>query len=229
MLDSLQRPSPETVAAGVPTPRRSRDWLPTAADAVVPRAAPAPLRVHRSNGELLPEGPACLPVRTVAALLVNVLVLGAVAAFLALAVGPRTGQYRTLTMLTGSMQPELPAGSLVVVTPQPVEDLRPGQVITFHAPTPDRPVVTHRVVSIDRSGTRPSVVTKGDANPAPDDWTATLEGSTVWTARLAVPHVGAVIAASRSPLTQRGVTAVLPVLLLGWGLVWIWRKDTGDA
>lgn len=209
--------------------RRCRDWLPTPVDPPAPRPVPAAVRVHRSRGELLPDAPTGLPVRALAGLLLNVIVLTAVAAFLGLAIAPRTGEYRTLTMLTGSMRPGFPPGSVVVVTPQPVKDLRAGDVITFHAPTPDRRVVTHRVVSVDRSGPRPAVVTKGDANVGIDPWTATLQEDTVWQARFAVPHLGRAIIALRDPRTQLALTKVLPVVLVAWLLASIWRKDAEDA
>lgn len=114
-------------------------------------------------------------------------------AFLFLAVGPRTGLYKTMTVLTGSMDPSYPKGSLVVSTPQPVEEVRAGQVITFYAPEGDRRVVTHRVLKVlsDPAGTaQPVVETKGDANAAADPWQARLEGDTAWRARFSIPFVG---------------------------------------
>lgn len=162
-------------------------------------------------------------------LVLNLSFATAVTAFLALAVGPRSGQYRTLTMLTGSMTPQFPAGSVVIVTPEPVESLRPGQVITFYAPTPDRPVVTHRVVSVDRSGPKPVVTTKGDANNGNDPWQAAIDGATVWRARGAIPYLGATIAALRTPAGELTFTRVVPGLLLVWLLAAVWRGDDAAA
>ena len=93
----------------------------------------------------------------VAALAVAVLVLPAV-----------TGS-TALTVLTGSMRPTLPPGTLVVVRPVETDAVRIGDVITFQV-QPGRPeVVTHRVVAVQSlaDGSR-AFVTRGDANPGPD-------------------------------------------------------------
>ncbi len=89
-------------------------------------------------------------------------------------------------VMSGSMEPELPVGSLIFVAPEPSSDIRPGDVITFALT--DR-VVTHRVVEV-RQGTRgPLLVTKGDANLDPDLEPVQV-GSTVGTPRLIVPDLG---------------------------------------
>src|SRR3954452_7936369 len=56
-------------------------------------------------------------------------VLGmAVLAFAFLAVGPHVVGYRTMTMLTGSMAPEINPGDVTVVTPLAVSDDTEGMV-----------------------------------------------------------------------------------------------------
>ncbi len=151
------------------------------------------------------------------------------AAFLGLAVGPHTGAYRTTTMLTGSMRPLYPPGAVLIISPQPVSELAPGQVVTFHAPLEDRRVVTHRVVSVDRSGSRPVMVTKGDANPGNDPWAAKLSDDTVWRVRGSVPHLGSAIQMLRTPLAQLVLTRGLPAILLLGLLVSVWRPERKDA
>ena len=47
----------------------------------------------------------------------------AIVTFLGLAVGPHVFGYRTLTMLTGSMAPEIDPGDVVVVTPVATADV----------------------------------------------------------------------------------------------------------
>ena len=167
--------------------------------------------------------------RRAAGLAANLVVVIAVAAFLALAVGPHTGAYRTTTMLTGSMRPLYPPGSVLVITPQPASALAPGQVITFNAPIEDRRVVTHRVVSVDHSGSKPVIVTKGDANSGNDPWTAKVTGDTVWRVRGVVPHVGSALRALREPRVQFVLTRGLPALLLLTLLVSVWRPRPAAA
>ncbi len=158
-------------------------------------------------------------------LVLDVVVVVAVLGFLVLAIGPRTGQYRTLTMLTGSMAPQYPTGSVVVVTPEAADSVEPGQVVVFQAPTADRHVVTHRVVSVDRSGPRPVLTTKGDANLAADPWQSVLQDDVVWRARLAVPRAGQAIAALRTPAASLALTLALPLNLLAWLLLAVWRPE----
>jgi len=58
----------------------------------------------------------------------------ALAIFLLLAVLPRTGLYRTETVLSGSMKPDFNSGDLVIVTPEASRDIRVGQVISYRIP-----------------------------------------------------------------------------------------------
>ena len=109
-----------------------------------------------------------------------------------LTVVPTLTGARALTVLTGSMDPALPAGSVVVVRPVAPELVRVGDVITFH-PRPDDPaVVTHRVVGVTSgSDGRVGFVTKGDANDAPDA-AQVLQEQVVGTVWYSLPVVGTV-------------------------------------
>lgn len=167
--------------------------------------------------------------RAAATVVLSAVAAGAVAVLLLVGVGPRVADYRTLVMLTGSMSPEYPAGSLLIATPRRATDLAPGDVITYHMPIDDRQVVTHRVVEVDRQGDTVLVRTKGDANTAPDPWVARITDDTVWTVRGAVPGAGQLIGWARSPTARPIVTLVLPGLAVGWLLVGIWRKEPEHA
>src|SRR3712207_1375572 len=111
--------------------------------------------------------------------LVRGLVATAVVAFGFLAIGPHVFGYRTMTMLTGSMAPEIDPGDITVVTPLAVEDVAAGMVIAYHIPIDDHRVVTHRVVAVERGEDGSvTVQTKGDANRAIDPWKARDRKST---------------------------------------------------
>ena len=74
-----------------------------------------------------------------------------------------------LSVLTGSMRPNLPPGTLVVTRPVPVEDIAVGDVITFQIESGRPEVATHRVIerAVGSDG-EVRFTTQGDANNAPD-------------------------------------------------------------
>ena len=100
-----------------------------------------------------------------------------VALIVALVVVPRLVGGASLTVLTGSMEPSLSPGDVVVTRGMSADevctDVPVGSIVTF-LPKPDDPaLITHRVVgktigTFD-DGTRCRLVTQGDANSAVDD------------------------------------------------------------
>ena len=144
--------------------------------------------------------------------------------FLAVAVGPRFAPYRTVTELSGSMSPQIRTGDLVVDVAEPAAAVRPGQVLSFKAPTAGHPVTTHRVISVERRDGKTLIRTRGDANPNADPWLARVDDDTVWRVRAVVPVLGAVIRALRSPAAHATLLYVAPAGLLCWLLVGIWRR-----
>jgi signal peptidase I len=153
----------------------------------------------------------------------------ALLAFLLLAVGPHVFGYRTMTMLTGSMAPEIEPGDVTVVTPIDVTDVTEGMVITYHQPIGDHALVTHRVVSVDKTldGTV-TIQTKGDANEANDPWAATLDGDTAYQVQAVIPELGHLIQALRTPVVTQALTYGAPTLLVGWILLTIWRPTRDE-
>jgi signal peptidase len=132
--------------------------------------------------------------------------------------------YRTLTMLTGSMSPVIDPGDVTIVTPIKTADITTGMIITYHIPVGDHALVSHRVISVTR-GTDGAVTvqTKGDANPAPDPWTAQLQGDTAYQVRAVIPVVGHAIRLLRTPVVSQALLYGAPILLAGWVLLSIWR------
>jgi signal peptidase I len=166
--------------------------------------------------------------KSVAALTTTLLVL-AVAAFLALAIGPRVLGYQTSTMLTGSMSPLINPGDVVVTKPVPAADIKVGDIITYHIPVEDQRVETHRVTEViaNPDGTI-AVRTKGDANNGVDPWTATITGSTVDRHALTVPYVGTAIRALREPIVLNIFMYGAPAVLVIGMLASIWGKSPED-
>ncbi|GAA4174818.1 signal peptidase I [Gryllotalpicola koreensis] len=83
---------------------------------------------------------------------------------------PHVARATPLTVLTGSMRPHLPPGTLLVVRPVKPADIRIGDVVTYEPnPNDTTTVISHRVIAItsNSDGTRTFTV-KGDANNAAD-------------------------------------------------------------
>jgi signal peptidase len=94
-------------------------------------------------------------------------------AFVAIAVivVPALTHSTPYTILTSSMVPTYPPGTLVIVKPIPIDDIHIGTVVTYQLESLKPEVVTHRVVAIvqpNLPGAEATFVTKGDANDVPD-------------------------------------------------------------
>ena len=92
------------------------------------------------------------------------------------------------TIVSGSMEPGIPVGSLVVVQPRQIDDVGMGDVITFQLESGESAVATHRVVGEGRTrdGER-LLVTQGDANSTADSapvQAAQLRGVLIYTVPL---------------------------------------------
>ncbi|MFF2296776.1 signal peptidase I [Arthrobacter sp. NPDC058127] len=170
--------------------------------------------------------------RALVSVITTVVMVAAVAAFLFLAVGPRVLGYQTSTMLTGSMSPLINPGDVVVTVPVAVQNLKVGDIITYHIPVEDQRVETHRIIdlTINNQGTA-TVRTKGDANNGPDPWTATLAGGQVDRQVFTVPYLGNAIRALRDPVVLKVLMYGAPAALVLLLLASIWRKnpDAGTA
>jgi signal peptidase len=83
---------------------------------------------------------------------------------------PRLAGATPYAVLSGSMRPDLPEGTLVVVEPVDADELRVGDVVTYQLESGAGTVVTHRVVGVTTSlDGEVSFVTQGDANDAADE------------------------------------------------------------
>ncbi|NRD25583.1 signal peptidase I [Frigoribacterium sp. VKM Ac-2836] len=89
---------------------------------------------------------------------------------LVLIVVPKVAGATPLTVLTSSMEPRLPPGTLIVVEPTAVDEIHLGDVVTYQIESGRPEVISHRVIEVVSSsdgGT--AFVTKGDNNSEPDE------------------------------------------------------------
>ena len=73
---------------------------------------------------------------------------------------------RPLVVKSGSMEPTIHTGSMVLVREIPASEIRVGDVLAVERP--DHTRVTHRVVAVEHNGPTASLTLKGDANEDPD-------------------------------------------------------------
>jgi len=139
------------------------------------------------------------------------------AAVTVLVIIPRATHGTALTVLTGSMTPGIPVGSVVIDRPVDPGTLKVGDVATYQkAPGVDE-FITHRIVKIDAS-TNPATFTfKGDANRGPDI-TPVPAGAIRGKVWFHVPYLGTWRDSISGPMGRVLVIAVVVLLLGGYSV-----------
>ncbi|MDM7855420.1 signal peptidase I [Cellulomonas alba] len=118
------------------------------------------------------------------------------------------GYVKPLVVISGSMEPKIMTGDLLLDTPHPTSELRVGDVVAIRSEVTGK-LISHRVVKVAPKDGHYEVNLKGDANKAQDGETYVV-GDTVWRPVLQVPHGGYVV----TTLTKRSVAIPLGVTLL---------------
>ena len=154
--------------------------------------------------------------RTVTGRACALLVAGLVVVVLGISVIlPALGGGTAYTILTGSMKPSMPPGTVVVVRPTPVDEIRTGDVVTYQLESGQPTVATHRVIAVRTTlDGKVQLITQGDANNAPDPkpvLPVQVQGKRWYS----VPFVGLPALAVDGDIRQVVVTGAV-VLLLGY-------------
>ncbi len=118
---------------------------------------------------------------------------------------PKLMGYEEMAVLTGSMEPNYPVGSLIFVKEIDPDQLEVGDVITYRLDSDT--VVTHRIVEIDKEAQ--TVTTKGDANSS-NDGSPVPYSEIVGKAHFKIPYLGYV---SMNIKTPKGIMAICGVLI----------------
>lgn len=141
------------------------------------------------------------------------LVLGLVVGLVVATVGPLVFHGRTFAVLSGSMQPTLGVGDLVLEKRIAAPDIHVGDIVTFRSPEDGSKLITHRVRRVAISDGIVKVTTKGDANLSVERWTIPADG-TMGRAVGRVPKIGYLLVWTRST-PGRLLLIVLPACLIG--------------
>jgi signal peptidase I len=132
-----------------------------------------------------------------------------------------------MSVISGSMAPEINTGDLVIdkkLTVEQAAHLHKGQVISFRADVGSHQIFTHRIVSVE-TGAHGTVgyVTKGDANDSRDE---VIRPSTnvVGLYQAKIPAGGYILSALHRPLVLWLILAA-PVLWLLSEPLWKWARQ----
>jgi len=147
--------------------------------------------------------------------------LGACAGMLLAVAGPLALGARPYTVMSGSMEPAIRTGDVVVVESVRPTEVDVGEVVTFPDPSGSDRLITHRLRG-RRIGNREALfVTKGDANNDDERWSVPADGR-IGRVVYRLPKLGHVAFAASTPLGR--LLIIVTVILLGvWQIVRIWR------
>jgi len=167
-------PRPSTVGTLMPRllPRRRRDGRHAVVGArPAGDLAPVALEPETTPRRVLPQLVRSAAVGLSVGILLVVIALAGV-----LLVVPKVSGSVPLTILTQSMEPRLPPGTLIVVRPVDTDTLEVGDVATYQIRSGDPAVITHRITAISSAsdGTR-TFTFQGDNNASPDSLPVTPE------------------------------------------------------
>ncbi len=141
--------------------------------------------------------------------IINILIIIALAALALYLIVPRILGMKTFAVLSGSMEPEIPVGSIVITEEVDPATITPGQIITYQLEGDT--MVTHRVVKNDKNNKQ--LTTKGDANNVEDSNPVPYE-KVVGHAKSKLPYAGYVVMYIKTPIGIACICGLLFILIL---------------
>lgn len=126
--------------------------------------------------------------------------------------GISIGPYRILNVLTGSMEPTIHTGSMIIIKETTYSNLSVGDIVTYIPANEETVLLTHRIVS--KNPEDRTFMTRGDANDTDDDFPVAFDrvvGEFVY----AIPVLGALTAYLRTlPGIISAVILCLAIILV---------------
>jgi len=155
-----------------------------------------------------------------------IITAGVIALLVIISAFPINGNYQIKVVQSGSMEPNIKTGSIVVIKPVDVYEV--GDVISFYGgfrlPNGEELAVTHRIVEkkVNNGG---GIVyrTKGDANDDPDT-NEVKERQVVGKVLFNFPYIGYVVEAVRKPYGLLAII-VIPAGIIVHDQIAVIRKE----
>jgi signal peptidase len=123
-------------------------------------------------------------------------IIAAIAVLLIVSVLPITGNIKFMIVQSGSMEPQIKTGSIVMV--KPASEYKVGDIITFGTYSKTKAPTTHRIYEIKNENGVLTYITKGDANNAADA-NQIKKSEIIGKVMFDAPYLGYVIAFTRKP------------------------------
>lgn len=126
-----------------------------------------------------------------------VVFIAIVAFVLIISILPLSNNFKILAVLSGSMEPTIHTGSVVLV--KPASNYHIGDIITFGEISKTQTPTTHRISEIRLQAGQPRFITKGDANNAPDLKEVSMsevKGKVLFS----IPYAGFVVNFAKQPI-----------------------------
>jgi signal peptidase len=129
--------------------------------------------------------------------------------------------WRTEVVISGSMEPAIQTGSVVIVSPIVPDTIRKGDIIMYSS-LDMTSLTTHRVVNVE-SEPKLQFITKGDANNNSDVIPVT-PGQIVGIVAFTIPYLGLLAQFIKTPLGFTLFLLIPAVILIGCEMLDLWRE-----
>lgn len=133
--------------------------------------------------------------------------------------GPRFG-WSVHPVLSGSMEPALKTGGVIVTKLVPLEEIKVGDIICFQLD--HQIIVAHRVIRIFEREGKPWFQTKGDANEEPDLNLVSSKGGEIAKVVFYLPYLGYLVSFVKSKLGFLIFVVILGTLI-AWCIRDLWK------
>lgn len=140
-----------------------------------------------------------------------VVAIALIALLLVFSLFPIKGNYQVKIVQSGSMEPTIETGSIVIIKPQTSYEV--GNIITFGEDNRKAVPTTHRIVESKTVNGDTVFKTKGDANNGPD-FSEISQSKVIGKVLFSVPYLGFVVDFVKKPIGFALVVIVPAVLII---------------
>jgi signal peptidase I len=130
--------------------------------------------------------------------------------------------YRPVVVVSGSMEPSISVGDVVLYEAGADTDVGPGSVVIFADPKVEDGTLIHRVTDVDP--VTGDLETKGDANASVDSGVVTASDM-IGVGRILVPYVGLPAAWIQTGRPVLAIAFIATIVLAAWVARWGWSTE----